>query len=68
MKYDFAIHMRNKKTNEKRIKKVNVEDPTYASCDLLHYGSDWVWTGTEPWHNVDGKVKHIGKGYYSYTA
>ncbi len=64
MKKEFAVHMKNDKTNEERIKKVEAENVNRATCKDFYYGSDWRWTGSEPWHNVCDKVKPIGNGYY----
>lgn len=27
-------------------------------------GEEWMWKGTEPFHNVSENVKHIGNGFY----
>lgn len=61
---DFAVHMKNKKTNEERIKKVTAANVNEAICKDFYYGSVWVWTGSEPWHNVSDNIEHIGRGYY----
>ena len=61
---EFAIHMSNKRTGEKRIKKVIAENIEAAYCSDFGYYSEWEWTGSEPFHNVAEKVKHIGNGYY----
>lgn len=61
---EFAFHMKNDKTGEKRIKKVKALNSTEAHCKDVGYGKEWSWTGSEPWHNVSDKVKHIGNGYY----
>ena len=63
---DLAVHMRNKKTGEKRIKKIRGADTSIEKweCKDFHHGSDWIWTGTEPFHNVAGEVVHMGRGYY----
>lgn len=62
---ELAVHMKNIKTNEKRIKKVNgVDASNHAPVKDFYYGSEWTWTGTEPFRNVADKVKHIGRGYY----
>ena len=63
---EFAFHMINDKTKEKRIKKVKSTDSTNAHCNDVGYGKDWRWTGSEPWRNVADKVEHIGRGYYKY--
>lgn len=64
---ELAVHMKNDKTGEERIKKVIGENASMENwtCKELHYGSDWSWTGTEPWGNVKDNVKHIGRGYYA---
>lgn len=41
-----------------------VEDMENWTCNDFHYGSDWSWTGTEPFKNVADDVEHIGRGYY----
>lgn len=63
---ELAVHMKNKKTGEERVKKVIGKNASAGNweCNDFHYGSVWVWTGTEPWHNVADKVKHTGRGYY----
>lgn len=63
---ELAVHMKNNKTGEERIKKVIGENASMEnwSCKDFHYGSDWVWTGTEPFKNVADDVEHIGRGYY----
>lgn len=62
---ELAVHMKNIKTNEERIKKVNgVDSSNHEPVKDFYYGSEWVWTGTEPFRNVADKVKHIGRGYY----
>lgn len=62
---ELAVHMENNKTGDKRIKKVNgVDASDHKLVKDFYYGSDWIWTGTEPFKNVADKVKHIGKGYY----
>lgn len=60
---ELAVHMKNKKTGEERIKKVTGEN-AFWNCKDFHYRSDWVWTGTEPFKNVADNVEHIGRGYY----
>lgn len=64
MKKVFAVHMKNDKTGEQRIKKVIADNVNNATCSDFYYGSEWTWTGSEPWHNVCNSVKHIGNGYY----
>ena len=62
---ELAVHMKNNKTGEKRIKKVNgVDASDHKPVKDFYYGSEWKWTGTEPFKNVADKVEHIGKGYY----
>ena len=63
---ELAVHMKNIETGEKRIKKVIGKDSSFRNwtCKDLHYGSVWMWTGTEPFKNVKEEVKHIGGGYY----
>lgn len=63
---ELAVHMRNNKTGEKRIKKTEGKDASMGnwSCKDFYYGSEWSWTGTEAWENVADEVEHIGRGYY----
>lgn len=61
---EFAVHMRNEKTGEKRIKKVVAENIDGAHWSGFGYKSEWVWEGTEPFRNISEKVKHIGNGFY----
>lgn len=50
---ELAVHMINKVTNEKRIKKVQgVDSSNHVPVKDFYYGSDWVWIGTEPFKNV----------------
>ncbi len=41
MKKEFVVHMKNDKTNEERIKKVEAENVNRATCKDFYYGSDW---------------------------
>ena len=45
---ELAIHMKNNKTGEERIKKANGKDasPGTYYCKDFYYRSDWTWTGT----------------------
>lgn len=62
---DLAVHMKNRKTGEKRIKKVKGENASnHEPVKDFYYGSDWVWTGTEPFKNIADDVEHISRGYY----
>lgn len=61
---EFALHMRNRRTGKERIKKVVAENVDHAHYSDFGYKSEWEWTGSEPFHNVSEKVKHIGNGYY----
>lgn len=61
---EFAFHMENIQTGERRIKKVKTLDVTQAFCKDVGYGKEWSWTGSEPWRNVSDHVQHIGNGYY----
>ena len=62
---ELAVHMINKVTNEKRIKKVQgVDSSNHVPVKDFYYGSDWVWIGTEPFKNVADDIEHIGRGYY----
>ena len=62
---ELAVHMKNKVTNEERIKKVRgVNSSNHDPVKDFYYGSDWVWTGTEPFKNVADDIEHIGRGYY----
>ena len=60
---ELAVHMKNKKTGEERIKKVIGENASMENwtCKDFHYGSDWIWIGTEPFKNVADEVEHIGR-------
>lgn len=66
---ELAVHMKNNKTGEQRIKKVIGKDASLENweCKDFYYGSEWRWIGTEPFSNVVDKVKHIGRGYYKET-
>ena len=64
MKNYFAVHMKNRKTGERQIQKVVAEDVIRATSKRFYYGSEWIWTGSEPWHNVEGTVVMISKGFY----
>ncbi len=61
---ELAVHMKNKKNGEQRIKKVIGKDASLENweCEDFYYCSEWSWT--EPFSNVADKVKHIGRGYY----
>lgn len=62
---ELAVHMKNRKTNEKRIKKVKgINSSNHEPVRDFFYGSDWEWTGTEPFINVAEEVEHIGSSYY----
>ncbi len=62
---ELAVHMKNSMTGEERIKKVRgINALSHDPVDDFYYGSVWTWIGTEPFKNVSGKVKHIGRGYY----
>ena len=61
---EFAVHMKNIKTNEERIKKVIADNVCKATSKDFFYNSEWKWQGTEPFRNVADNVEHIGKGYY----
>lgn len=61
---EFAVHMKNDKTGEKRIKKVIADSVNNAISKDFYYGSGWKWTGSEPWRNVSDNVEHIGREYY----
>jgi len=63
---EFAFHMKNRKTNEEKIKKVKSTDSIKAHCRDVKYGTDWIWIGTEPFKNIEDKVYHVGIGYYKY--
>lgn len=62
----LAIHMKNIKTGEERIKRADGSDASMKnwSCKDFGYTSEWRWTGTEPWTNVSDSVEYTGKGYY----
>lgn len=61
----FAVHMENKKTKEKRVYKCEADIIDKATAPDFGYGRDWIWTGTEPFSNVEKKVKPI-KPFSSY--
>lgn len=61
---EFAVHMKNNKTGEKRIKRIKADNIDSVYCKDFYYGSAWVWMGSEPWHNVSDNVVHMGNGYY----
>ena len=62
---ELAVHMKNIKTGEQIIKKVNgVDASDHEPVKDFYYGSDWVWIGTEPFKNIENDVVHIGRGYY----
>lgn len=63
---EYAFHMKNECTGEKRIKKIKAVSIEEAHCRDVRYGTKWSWTGTGPWNNVADKVKHVGNGYYKY--
>jgi len=63
---EFAFHMKNESTGEKRIKKIKAACIEEAHCRDVRYGTKWTWIGTGPWTNVVNRVKHIGNGYYKY--
>lgn len=60
---ELAVHMINKVTNEKRIKKVQGVDSS-NHVPVKDFYCDWVWIGTEPFKNVADDIEHIGRGYY----
>lgn len=66
---ELAVHMKNVQTAEERIKKVVGKDASLGNwhCKDFFYGSKWSWKGTEPWKNVEEKVKTLGNGYYKKT-
>jgi len=63
---ELAVHMKNNKTGEERIKKTTGKNASMKNwhCKDFYYGSEWSWTGTESWKNVADTVEHIGRGYY----
>lgn len=62
---ELAIHMENRHTGEKRIRKIIGKNASeHEKVNDFYYGSNWIWTGTEPFSNVSDKIKHIGRGYY----
>lgn len=62
----FAVHMRNRKTEKSRVQKINAENVDEATLKSnCGYGTDWEWTGSSPWHNVEDRaMKNTGRGYY----
>lgn len=63
---ELAVHMKNEKTGEERVKKTVGENASMRNwnCKDFYYGSEWTWTGTEPWQNIADTAEHIGRGYY----
>lgn len=63
---ELAVHMKNRKTGDERIKKVVGKSASMGdwTCKDFFYGSEWCWTGTEPFKNVAENVRNIGHGYY----
>lgn len=63
---ELAVHMVNNKTGEKKIKKIQGESASLGEweCKDFYYGSEWSWTGTEPWKNVADSIENISRGYY----
>lgn len=59
----FAVHMVNK-DGEEQIEKVRAENVTAAHSKKLFCGSEWTWTGSEPWHNVEDSVVRIFRNMY----
>lgn len=60
----FAVHMKNNKTEEEQIQKVKSENVNGATSKRFFSGSEWSWTGSEPWHNVEGEVEIISGLFY----
>lgn len=58
---ELAVHMKNEKTGEERIKKTVGENASLENwhCKDFHYGSERTWTGTDPWKNVNNKKPMI---------
>ena len=55
---EFAVHMKNIKTNEERIEKVNeVDSSNHESVKDFYYGSERTWTIAD--------IKHIVREYYN---
>lgn len=52
----YAIHLKNKNTGKERVYKCEAERIEEAYCPDLHYGSEWIWTGTEAFSNIEDKV------------
>jgi len=62
----FAVHMQNRLTGQKRIKRIEAENVDEATrkagfCD----SNPWRWTGSEPWRNVADEAIHLSSGYYT---
>jgi len=54
---ELAVHMKNIKTNEERIKKVNgVDSSNHEPVKDFYYGSERTWTMAD--------IKHIVREYY----
>lgn len=54
---ELAVHMKNIKTNEERIKKVNgVDSSNHEPVKGFYYGNERTWTMAD--------IKHIVREYY----
>lgn len=64
---ELAVHMRNIRTGERRIKKVFGKNASIENwkCSDFHSKSEWQWTGTEPFQNIADDVVHLRKNYYT---
>lgn len=52
----FAVHYLDTVTNRKGWNVVEAENNEQATskCGIFYYKSRFIWTGTEPYHNVEG--------------
>lgn len=68
MKY-FAVHMKNRLTGQRRIKRIEAENVDEATHKIgFGYNNPWRWAGSEPWKNVANEAIHIGGGYYTMPS
>lgn len=67
---ELAVHMKNNKNGEERMKKTLGENasPGQWSCKDFYYGSEWSWTATESFENVRENVYPIGDDYYRWLS
>ena len=55
----LAVHMKNINNDKERVYKTEGLDasPENWDCPDFYYGSEWVWTGTEPFANIEGEYR-----------